>query len=498
MYFRITYIILFFVFVFTHFSYAGYPGDCTYVRLKAYSVTNGMNGRPTWGVDASGIITYGAVEYVPSGMTLYYADVESYYKENGVWILQNQAYGMLYQSLGPYDGTVQPQVANLPCPLCQLERQNKVAECGSEENIAFWSDVTCTGECKCDVNNVDPPPCDLANAFFDSDACQYICNGCEKTAEEIAAECPTGLYWFDNVKCIAKCKDCSTLLQSCIDKCGVNGMLRQTCTQTGSEITSVCQCLAPEDIDPPDDPIVPPLPLDPTVPDAPDPDLPDPQTDPGLDPDGTNDNALLGNIEDNTLTTANNIASLGKMLDRELNELTAGQTDTNNLLGNTNENLGNITGLLEDIKAGPGDEESTLGDKYLKQVEDNTRQTKEFLKNDDGFTQSDIDSIVAGQESALESTWNAKNDAIQSDMVATVEALDPVPENSLDFITVPLISLLPVEQMCIDLDLSYKNKEIIIPCDISLPIKQILSYFVYVVTMLGISLMIFRQLRPKQ
>lgn len=283
---------------------------------------------------------------------------------------------------------------------CDDEWNALVAQCGSESQIMNWDDQACTGECKPDCTEA------LNNLIISCGGRQYIdwfddstCLGECVSCEDIKDHCESmgfdttdpnvysctqesfwetevdtgggiilGNYWIIGLDATESCsfdsgfdpedpvppdppvdpppddppadRPCDEIKADCIEACE-GKVANFECTEGG---TYHCECTNPPSADPTPDP------GDPgdTPPDPGD-DAPPGESGPGsTDPDGTNDNALLGDVVDNTRIIANNTKRIGDIAQTEFNELNASNSTIAERLKATNQWLSQIEEALQD------------------------------------------------------------------------------------------------------------------------------------------------------
>lgn len=406
--------ILLFLLLFPSISFSSYPGDCVYhwtncgdrewrTRQLTAPATCGelppiLNPDGTWTSVSAGTMPAGTTVYEPLTYCYYYTE----YYENGKW---NKYSFSSVAAVGRYlisgkDGAGYPTSLPPTCPEsdpCQDEWNALVAQCGGEEYIGVWVGETgqppleCFGDCICppgDQQQIEDYCADkggwtLSGTSYDTERCQPKCDGCQGVDP---GYCPNGVWYFDNVTCQNVCRNCNTEYQDCMNKCGGN-IAQYDCSESptnypGSEnLISACHCVDEDDpFSPPDEDIPPDGPPDIDEPPPADPDEtnnPDPPEagEEAPDGDGTNDNELLANIAENTRRIVDNTATLGNIMQTELDLLNAtnqniynrldatnqwlrniesGTRQGNALLKGTNQRLDNIYGAVDGIEGGLG------------------------------------------------------------------------------------------------------------------------------------------------
>lgn len=411
-------LILLFLLPFPSVSFSAWPGECTlkktscsdvswtsvvvetssigYILPPTVDPSNGM-------VSAIGDNTYtvnvGDTIYRPLSTCVF----QSYYWEDNKWNFVNGrsiTYSSNRFSANCSDGcgweTTFPDGCPEPDP-CQDEWNALVARCGGEEYIGVWVGETgqppleCFGDCICppgDQQQIEDYCADkggwsLSGTSYDTERCQPKCDGCQGVDP---GYCPNGVWYFDNVTCQNVCRNCNTEYQDCMNNCGGN-IAQYDCSDSpasypGSEsLISVCYCVDEDDpFAPPDEDIPPDGPPDideppPAAPDATNNPDPPEAGEEAPDGDGTNDNELLANIAENIRRAVDNTATLGNIMQTELDLLNAtnqniynrldatnqwlrniesGTRQGNALLKGTNQRLGNIYAAVDGIEGGLG------------------------------------------------------------------------------------------------------------------------------------------------
>jgi len=125
-------------------------------------------------------------------------------------------------------------------------------------------------------------------------------------------------------------------------------------------------------------------------------------------------------------------------------------------------------------------------------IADNTDRIGDLLEVD----QSDIDSNLSDLESGLSSAWSSKANEVQSDILDLVDNIETVDADDADSILSKFTAIIPQPDTCTPLVFSVQGKSITFSCDISDKIKSILSYFVYVCSILSIFAIVHKELRP--
>lgn len=353
--------------------------------------------------------------------------VYNYYSDGGVWNIRSSAavngYAPgLYPKVIHFYAAAKDQILSLPttlpetCP-CQSERQELEAKCASMppqpegQAIASFDYETCEGTCSCPSAGTyaGELPVECVGFFCTPTALGPGATGCTPEGCEVveAFGWPiSGADWANEYNIIFDMdytgntcssgtsdpvppeNDCDSWKKRCANICASGGstVFNDTC----NDEERTCECatfVAPEsppgypplgfcspeeyargELCPVDDS---PDPVDPAPYNPDDSDDP-PEGEPGSgdsDPDGTNDNALLGDIVDNTRQTANNTKRTGDILQNEMNILNATAKNIYSRVGTSNEWLSSIDdrlkhGLSVNVKTDPTDlsgVESRLG-----------------------------------------------------------------------------------------------------------------------------------------
>lgn len=182
-------------------SFAGWPGDCTYLQIdldemSGYIATNSydysIDTARTW-IDSDGNVKSSYDVTVPPGGKYYVRlIVKNWWWEDGSWHQVGQIfYGSHKYPVDMNSGDPRTTEPDGCLPPCYDEYQLKVLECGSEGQVENWDDQTCTGNCFCE----ETPDDDLNTATYKQ--MKAFCSGSGK-----------GLQFYDTLTCTGDCKSC--------------------------------------------------------------------------------------------------------------------------------------------------------------------------------------------------------------------------------------------------------------------------------------------------